>query len=68
MIGKISYSMLMQCFLDELYTIRAHADVGDDRVPATRVNFGTAQIAAAFGCEMYIPPNNLPCAKTPRAS
>ncbi len=51
-------------FSDELYTIRAHADVGDDRVPATRVNFGTAQIAAAFGCEMYIPPNNLPCAKT----
>lgn len=51
-------------FTDELINIRAHADVGDDRVPATRVNFGTAQIAAAFGCEMFIPPNNLPCAKT----
>lgn len=51
-------------FSDELKAIRAHADVGDDRVPAARVNFGTAQIAAAFGCGMYIPPNNLPCAKT----
>lgn len=51
-------------FTDELRSIRAHADVGDDRVPAARVNFGTAQIAAAFGCEIYIPPNNLPCAKT----
>ncbi len=51
-------------FTDELKIIKAHADIEDDRVPATRVNFGTAQIAAAFGCEMYIPPNNLPCAKT----
>lgn len=51
-------------FTDDLKAIRAHADVGDDRVPTTRVSFGTAQIAAAFGCEMFIPPNNLPCAKT----
>lgn len=51
-------------FEDELKIVKAHADIGDDRVPSARVNFGTAQIAAAFGCEMYIPPNNLPCAKT----
>lgn len=51
-------------FTDDLRAIRAHADVGDDKVPSTRVSFGTAQIAAAFGCEMYVPPNNLPCAKT----
>lgn len=50
--------------IDDLNVIRAHADIGDDRVPSARINFGTAQIAAAFGCEMYIPPNNLPCAKT----
>lgn len=49
---------------DDLKGIRAHADIGDDMVPAARVNFGTAQIAAAFGCELFIPPNNLPCAKT----
>ncbi|MBN2559040.1 MAG: hypothetical protein JXB33_09835 [Clostridia bacterium] len=51
-------------FEDELRAINAHAQVGDDRVPAARVNFGTAQIAAAFGCDIYIPPNNLPCASS----
>ncbi|MDX1357728.1 MAG: uroporphyrinogen decarboxylase family protein [Clostridia bacterium] len=51
-------------FEDELKIIKAHAEVGDDRVPSARVNFGTAQIAAAFGCEIFIPPDNLPCAKT----
>jgi len=48
---------------DDLRVIKAHSEIGDDRVPAARVSFGTAQIAAAFGCDMYIPPNNLPCAK-----
>ncbi|HPQ46562.1 MAG TPA: uroporphyrinogen decarboxylase family protein [Clostridia bacterium] len=48
---------------DDLRVIKTHSDIGDDRVPAARVSFGTAQVAAAFGCEMYIPPNNLPCAK-----
>jgi hypothetical protein len=48
---------------DDLRVIRAHADLGDDRVPSTRVSFGTAQIAAAFGCGIFLPPDNLPCAK-----
>jgi Uroporphyrinogen-III decarboxylase len=45
-----------------LNRVKAHLDVGDDRVPTVLVEFGTAQIAAAFGCDMYIPQNNLPCA------
>ena len=47
----------------ELDSLRPHLELGDDRVPTVRVQFGTAQIAAAFGCEMYFPPNNLPAAK-----
>ncbi|NOY08115.1 MAG: hypothetical protein GXP33_04655 [Spirochaetes bacterium] len=46
----------------ELDVLRPHLDIGDDRVPTVRIQFGTAQIAAAFGCRMYIPPNNLPAA------
>ncbi|MCK5812356.1 MAG: hypothetical protein KAG94_05620 [Clostridiales bacterium] len=48
---------------NELTKVQTHIDLQDDRVLSTRVNFGTAQIAAAYGCDMYIPPNNLPCAK-----
>jgi hypothetical protein len=49
---------------NDLDKLKTHLSLEDDRVLSTRVSFGTAQIAAAFGCEMYIPPNNLPCAKT----
>lgn len=42
--------------------LRPHLEIEDDFVPEVRVEFGTAQISAAFGCEMFIPPNNLPCA------
>lgn len=49
---------------DELAGIKPHLEIGDDRVPTVRVQFGTAQIAAAFGCEMAVPTNNLPCAST----
>jgi hypothetical protein len=48
----------------ELESLRPHLEIGDDRVPSVRVQFGTAQIAAAFGCEMFIPENNLPAAGT----
>ena len=47
---------------EELDAIRPHLEIEDDRVPTVRVQFGTAQVAAAFGCEMFIPPNNLPAA------
>jgi len=46
----------------ELDLIRPHLAIGDDRVPSVRVQFGTAQVAAAFGCEMFLPENNLPAA------
>lgn len=48
---------------NDLTKLQTHIELQDDRALTTRVNFGTAQIAAAFGCDMYIPPNNLPCAK-----
>ncbi|MEI6168288.1 MAG: uroporphyrinogen decarboxylase family protein [bacterium] len=46
----------------ELDLLRPHLDIRDDRVPTVRVQFGTAQVAAAFGCQMVIPGNNLPAA------
>ena len=46
----------------ELDSLRPHFAIGDDRVPSVRVQFGTAQPAAAYGCEIYVPPNSLPAA------
>lgn len=46
----------------ELDTLRPHLELRDDRVPTVRVQFGTAQVAAAFGCRMHVPENNLPAA------
>jgi hypothetical protein len=46
----------------ELDQLRPHLEIGDDRVPTVRVQFGTAQIAAAFGCRVVISENNLPAA------
>jgi len=46
----------------ELDALRPHLAIGDDRVPTVRVEFGTAQIAAAFGCTIVVPENNLPAA------
>lgn len=46
----------------ELDGLRPHLEIGDDRVPTVRVQFGTAQIAVAFGCTMAFPANNLPAA------
>lgn len=48
----------------QLDQIKMHMEVGDDCVPAVRVNFGTAQVAAAFGCEFAFPENSLPAAGT----
>jgi hypothetical protein len=42
--------------------LKPHLEIEDDFVHVVRVEFGTAQIAAAFGCDMFIPTNNLPCA------
>lgn len=46
----------------ELAQLQPHIELGDDRIMSVRVQFGTAQIAAAFGCEMFVPPDNNPCA------
>ncbi len=46
----------------ELDLLRPHLEIRDDRVPTVRVQFGTAQVAAAFGCQMIVPENNLPAA------
>ncbi|QUI23776.1 hypothetical protein HZI73_16410 [Vallitalea pronyensis] len=51
--------VMLQGELDALHT---HMVLQDDRVPSIRVQFGTAQVAAAFGCEMFQPDNSLPCA------
>ncbi|MFA5203197.1 MAG: uroporphyrinogen decarboxylase family protein [Lentisphaeria bacterium] len=42
----------------ELDLLRPHLELGDDQVPTVRVEFGTAQVAAAFGCRLVIPPNS----------
>lgn len=44
----------------QLDNISTHLEIGDDFVPAVRVDFGTGQIASAFGCEITFPENNLP--------
>lgn len=44
----------------EIDALRPHLEIGDDRVPTVRVQFGTSQIAAAFGCPVFVPENNLP--------
>lgn len=46
----------------ELDSLQPHLEIGDDRVPTVRVQFGTAQVAVAFGCKMFFPPNNPPAA------
>ena len=53
--------VMLKAELDEL---RCHLQLGDDRVPTVRVQFGTGQVAAAFGCDMYLPPNSLPAASS----
>ncbi len=46
----------------QLEEIKSHLETGDDRAPTVRVNFGTPQVAAAFGCEIFTPENSLPAA------
>lgn len=42
--------------------IKPHLEVEDDCVPTVRVEFGTAQVAAAFGCPIVFPENSPPAA------
>lgn len=52
-----------ECMLKTgLDNISTHLEIGDDYLPMVRVNFGTAQIAAAFGVPIEMVPNSLPAA------
>jgi len=46
-----------------LKTVKTHLEVGDDYVPAVRVEFGTGQVAHAYGCKMYEPEDSPPCSE-----
>lgn len=46
----------------ELAQLRPHLELQDDRTPTVRVEFGTPQVAAAFGCKIVIPENSRPAA------
>ena len=48
-----------------LENARNRLEVADDYIPQIRVEFGTGQVANAFGCEMYIPNNSPVCSKGP---
>ena len=47
----LAYPMVM--LRAELDNLVPHLEIEDDRVPTVRVQFGTAQVAAAFGCSMH---------------
>lgn len=49
----------------ELEDLRPHLELEDDRVATVRVQFGTAQVAAAFGCPLHIFEDSLPAAGAP---
>ncbi len=51
--------MLRAC----LQELAQHLEIEDDHVPTVRVEFGTGQVAAAFGCELVVPPNSLPASR-----
>lgn len=46
----------------ELDSLRPHLEIRDDRAPTVRVQFGTGQVAAAFGCPLRVLPDSPPAA------
>lgn len=48
----------------ELENVRNHLMIGDDWLPMVRVQFGTGQVAAAFGAEIAVNDHSLPAALT----
>lgn len=54
--------LMLSCELAQLAT---HLELEDDRVPSVRVQFGTAQVAAAFGCPIEWPTRSLAAARGP---
>ena len=49
----------------QLAELHAHRQVGDDCIPTLRAEFGTAQIAAAFGCDIRYLDDSLPACLGP---
>jgi len=49
--------VMMEAQLEEM---RSHLALKDDCIPTLRVEFGTGQVAAAFGCEIVFPDNSYP--------
>jgi hypothetical protein len=47
----------------ELVRVQSHLDLKDDFLPMVRVGLGTAQVASAFGCEIFYQENSLPAVK-----
>lgn len=48
-------------FTNQMETMNARLAVGDDFLPALRADFGTAQIAAMYGCPMRVTDDSEPC-------
>lgn len=48
----------------QLEQLRFHIQAEDDRIPTLRVELGTGQVAAAFGCEIAVPTNSMPAVKS----
>ncbi len=47
----------------QLVATKKHSELGDDFLANLRINFGTGQIAAAFGCELMVLEDSLPACK-----
>ena len=54
--------LMLDC---ELAAVQSHLELEDDNVPTVRVQFGTAQVAHAFGCPLECPTGSGPAAKSP---
>lgn len=52
--------VMLKAQLDEM---RPHLQIEDDRIPTLRVELGSAQVAAAFGCEISNTTNSYPAVK-----
>jgi hypothetical protein len=48
----------------ELAQMRPHVELQDDCIPTLRVELGTGQVAAAFGCEIMYPENSYPAVRS----
>ena len=57
-----SPELMLKSQLDQIIN---HVEVGDDFIPSLRVEFGSGQVAHAFGCEMYIPEYSPVCSRGP---